>query len=118
MSGDINIGHLQGGTVHVGGQKNAIIGESGTFNNYADPLAVRAELQEMLDELLRTIAASGVGPAVRASAEQARAEADEPKPRIGRLRELMNAVVAGAGKVGVVVQAALNVLSFIDMLPR
>ena len=81
-------------------------------------MAVRAELQALLDELLRVIAESTVGPVVRDSAEQARSEADELKPRTGRLRELMDAVVTGAGKVGVVVQAALNVLSFIDKLPR
>jgi len=118
MSGDINIGNLQAVNVHAGGEKNVIAGESGTFNNYAVPLAVRAELQALLDELLRLIAESTVGPAVRDSAEQARAEADEPEPHTARLRKLMDAVVTGAGKVGVVVQAALNVLSFIDKLPR
>lgn len=118
MSGDINIGQLQAANVHIGGQDNVIAGGSGTFNNYADPLAVRAELQSMLDELLRVIAENAVGSAVRDSAEQARAEVDQPKPRTARLRELMDAVVRGAGKVGVVVQAALNVLSFIDKLPR
>ena len=80
MSGDINIGHA-GCEAHVGGQNNVITGESGTFNNYADPLAARAELQSMLDELLRVIAETTVAAAVRDSAEQARAEADEPEPR-------------------------------------
>jgi hypothetical protein len=118
MSGDINIGNLQAVNAHVGGQENMIAGESGTFNNYVVPVAARAELRVMLDELLRVIAESSVGPAVRDGAEQARAEVDAPNPRPARLRELINAVVTGAGKVGVVVQAALNVLSVIDKFPR
>jgi hypothetical protein len=118
MGEDIHIEHLQAVNVHVGGQNNVIAGESGTFNNYVVPPTARAELQVMLDELLRVIAESTVRPAVRDSAEQARSEADAPRPRTARLRELMNAVVTGAGKVGVVVQTALNVLSFIDKFPR
>lgn len=117
MSGDIHIGQLQAGNAHVGGQKHVITGESGIINNYADPLAVRAELQSALDELLRAITENRVGPAVRESVEQARTEADESQPRTARLRELMNTVIVGVGNVGSIAQAALNVLSVINKLP-
>ena len=47
----------------------------------------------------------------------ARTEADEPQPRTGRLRGLMEAVVAAAGQAGAVAQAALNVLAVISKIP-
>ena len=54
----------------------------------------------MLDELLQVITENRAEAEVRQRAEQARAEADEPQPRTGKLRELMKAVVAGADKAG------------------
>lgn len=117
MSGDNHIQSIQAGIVHVGGQGNISMGESGTFNNFADPSAVRAELQAMLDVLLRVIIETRTEAEVRQLAEQARAEADEPQPRTGKLRDLMEAVVAGAGKAGAVAQAALNVLAVIGKIP-
>ena len=117
MSGDIHIQSIQAGIVHAGGQGNISTGESGTFNSFADPSAARAELQAMLDALLRVITETRAEAGVRHLAEQARAEADEPQPRTGRLRGLMEAVVAAAGQAGAVAQAALNVLAVISKIP-
>lgn len=117
MSGDIHIGQLQAGNVHVGGENQVIAGGSGTFNNYADASAIRAELQSKINELLRAIADNATEPAVLESAEEARAEADRPQLRAARLRELMNAVLSGVDKAGNVAQAALNVLSLINKHP-
>jgi len=117
MSGDIHIQSIQAGTARVGGEGNISIGESGTFNNFADPSAARAELQAMLDVLLRVITETRAAAEVQRLAEQARAEADKAQPRTGKLRDLMEAVVAGAGKAGAVAQAALNVLAVIGKIP-
>jgi anti-sigma factor RsiW len=78
----------------------------------------QAELRSVLDELLRVIADNEATSEFQHSAELARVEADAAVPRTMRLRELMNAIVTGAGKVGVVAQAALNVLTVINKLPR
>jgi hypothetical protein len=117
MSGDIHIGQVQAANAHIGGHHQVISGESGTFNNYVDPAAAKAELRSMLDELLRVIADNEVGPEVRHRAELARVEADAAAPRTTRLRELVDAIVAGAGKISVVAQAALNLLTVINKLP-
>jgi hypothetical protein len=117
MSGDTHIENLQAGSAVIGGEGHIIIGTSGTINNFSDEAAIRAELQSMLDELLRKVADTRAEPEIRQLAAQARAEADRPAPRKARLTKLMKAVIDGVGKAGAVAQAALNVLGVINKIP-
>lgn len=117
MSGDNQIENLQAGFAVIGGEGHIITGASGTINNFSDQAAIRAELQSMLDELLRKVADTRAEPKIRQLAAQARAEADRPEPRKARLTKLMKAVVDGVGKAGAVGQAALSVLAVINKIP-
>jgi len=117
MSDDIHIENLQAGSAVIGGEGHIITGASGTMNNFSDHAAIRAELQSMLDELLRKVAETRAEPEIRQLAAQARAEADRPAPRKARLTKLMEAMVDGAGRAGAVAQAALSVLGVINKIP-
>lgn len=114
MSDDISIGSLQAGNAIVGGTGHTA--GSGTLNSYASPDDHLRQLRALLDELVTVTSRDPVPAVVRASAAEARAEADRPEPDTGRLRALMSKVCSGAGKLTTVTQAALNVLGVLGLI--
>ncbi len=112
MSDNINIGSVEAGVMIVGGTGHHV--ESGTINVHADPASQLTQLRSLLDDLVRLAGQHGVPPQAQTAANEAVTEAAEAAPDTGRLRTLMNAVLAGTGKVGPVAQAALTVIKIIS----
>jgi anti-sigma factor RsiW len=117
MGDNINVGGVQSGNTVIGGQ-GATVSGPGTVNVNAAPGDYPGQLRDLLDELLKAIAASAVPPEVLNSAELARAEATKAKPQPARLRQLMDAVISGAGNAAAITHAALNVMGVIDALGK
>jgi hypothetical protein len=113
MSDNINIRVFQAGAAIVGGSDNDNTVE-GTLNVYADPAGQITQLRGLLDDLVRLAGQPGVPPQVQAAATEAVAEASNATPDTGRLRTLMNKVLAVVGKVGPVAQAALNIITVVS----
>ena len=114
MSDNFNIGNANIGNAMFGGTGGTISG-SGVVNVHQDPLG---GLRVSTEELVKIVGENPVPPDVRDAAELALAEARKSRPEPGRLRELMNIVLAGAAKVAEVTQAALNVMAIIAILEK
>jgi hypothetical protein len=113
MTDNINIGGIQAGAVVVSSTDVTV--QSATINiHHSDAAKQVAQLRALLDDLVRVTGQHGVPPQVQASATAAVAEAANATPDTGRLRALMNAVQAGAGKLSPVAKAALNVINVIN----
>jgi hypothetical protein len=114
MNDSISIGTVNSGNTMINATGSTISG-SAVVNVYGDQLGL---LRTRLDELMAAIDAVTVPTSVSEAAELARAEAAKQSPEPGRLRKLMNTVVAGAQNVAAVTQAALNVVAIIAMIEK
>jgi hypothetical protein len=77
-----------------------------------------AELRDGLDRLVEILAGSAGLRDLLRPAEEARTEAAQDTPEPGRIRQLMAAVIRGAGNVTTVTAAAANVAQLAEQLAR